>query len=66
MSSGVGSMINKSSMEGTTGSPTIRVEIYNQTYNIRSDATLNTSSSSPNSSTVACARSRLAHSPSTH
>ena len=37
MSSGVGSMINKSSMEGTTGSPTIRVEIYNQTYNIRSD-----------------------------
>jgi cell division protein ZapA len=30
-------MINKSSMEGSTSSPTIRVEIYNQTYNIRSD-----------------------------
>jgi cell division protein ZapA len=37
MSSGIGRMINKSSMEGSTGSPTIRVEIYNQTYNIRSD-----------------------------
>src|SRR5947199_6079520 len=37
MSSGVGQMINKGSMEGTTSSPTIRVEIYNQTYNIRSD-----------------------------
>jgi len=30
-------MINKGSMEGSTSSPTIRVEIYNQTYNIRSD-----------------------------
>ena len=37
MSSGVGQLINKGSMEGTTSSPTIRVEIYNQTYNIRSD-----------------------------
>jgi len=37
MSSGVGQMINKGSMEGATSSPTIRVEIYNQTYNIRSD-----------------------------
>src|SRR5258708_16128738 len=37
MSAGIGRMINKGSMEGTTSSPTIRVEIYNQTYNIRSD-----------------------------
>jgi cell division protein ZapA len=37
MSSGIGRMINKSSMEASTSSPTIRVEIYNQTYNIRSD-----------------------------
>jgi cell division protein ZapA len=37
MSSGIGRVINKGSMEGSTGSPTIRVEIYNQTYNIRSD-----------------------------
>jgi cell division protein ZapA len=37
MSAGIGQMINKSSMEATTTSPTIRVEIYNQTYNIRSD-----------------------------
>ena len=38
MSSGIGRMMNKSGMEaGTSGSPTIRVEIYNQTYNIRSD-----------------------------
>ena len=37
MSSGVGQMLNKSSMEATSSSPTIRVEIYNQTYNIRSD-----------------------------
>ena len=37
MSSGIGRMINKGSMEGNTSSPTIRVEIYNQTYNIRSD-----------------------------
>ena len=37
MSSGIGRMINKGSMESSTSSPTIRVEIYNQTYNIRSD-----------------------------
>src|SRR5215212_9615257 len=37
MSSGIGRMINKSSMESSSGTPTIRVEIYNQTYNIRSD-----------------------------
>ena len=35
MSTHVGQM--QSSMEGTSSSPTIRVEIYNQTYNIRSD-----------------------------
>jgi cell division protein ZapA len=37
MSSGIDQMINKGSMEASTSSPTIRVEIYNQTYNIRSD-----------------------------
>lgn len=37
MSSGIGRMINKGSMEASPSSPTIRVEIYNQTYNIRSD-----------------------------
>ncbi len=37
MSSGIGRMINKGTMEASSGSPTIRVEIYNQTYNIRSD-----------------------------
>jgi cell division protein ZapA len=37
MSTGIGQMLNKSSMESTPASPTIRVEIYNQTYNIRSD-----------------------------
>ncbi|HEX6731629.1 MAG TPA: cell division protein ZapA [Pyrinomonadaceae bacterium] len=36
MSSGIGQMVNKGSMEAPS-SPTIRVEIYNQTYNIRSD-----------------------------
>ena len=36
MSTHFGQMINKASMEATS-SPTIRVEIYNQTYNIRSD-----------------------------
>jgi len=36
MSTHIGQMINKGSMEATS-SPTIRVEIYNQTYNIRSD-----------------------------
>ena len=38
MSTGIEEMIGKSSMNtATTPSPTIRVEIYNQTYNIRSD-----------------------------
>jgi cell division protein ZapA len=37
MSSGIGRMINKGTMEASSSSPTIRVEIYNQTYNIRSD-----------------------------
>ena len=37
MSTGTEQMLNKSSMESTPTSPTIRVEIYNQTYNIRSD-----------------------------
>jgi cell division protein ZapA len=41
MSSGIGRMINKGSMPTmdatSSSSPTIRVEIYNQTYNIRSD-----------------------------
>jgi cell division protein ZapA len=32
-----GQMLDKSSMDASTSSPTIRVEIYNQTYNIRSD-----------------------------
>src|SRR4029450_747767 len=36
MSAHIGQSLNKSSMEGGS-SPTIRVEIYNQTYNIRSD-----------------------------
>lgn len=36
MSAHIGQMTNKGSMEATS-SPTIRVEIYNQTYNIRSD-----------------------------
>ena len=37
MSVGIGQMLNKGSMEASSSSPTIRVEIYNQTYNIRSD-----------------------------
>jgi cell division protein ZapA len=38
MTTGIGQMLEKSSMETTTtAAPTIRVEIYNQTYNIRSD-----------------------------
>ena len=37
MSAGFGQLLNKSTMEATTSSPTIKVEIYNQTYNIRSD-----------------------------
>lgn len=36
MSAGIGQTVNNR-MEATTTSPTIRVEIYNQTYNIRSD-----------------------------
>src|SRR6266850_1827964 len=38
MTTGIAPILNKSSMETTTtAAPTIRVEIYNQTYNIRSD-----------------------------
>src|SRR6266487_6843872 len=37
MSAGIGEKLGKSSMDATTTSPTIKVEIYNQTYNIRSD-----------------------------
>jgi cell division protein ZapA len=37
MTAGIGQMLNKDSMDASTSSPTIRVEIYNQTYNIRSD-----------------------------
>ncbi|MGH9968754.1 MAG: cell division protein ZapA [Pyrinomonadaceae bacterium] len=38
MTAGIGQMLGKSSMDSTSNpSPTIRVEIYNQTYNIRSD-----------------------------
>jgi len=38
MTTGIAPLLGKSSMETTTASaPTIRVEIYNQTYNIRSD-----------------------------
>src|SRR6266498_3612670 len=37
MTVGTDQIVDKSSMEATTSSPTIRVEIYNQTYNIRSD-----------------------------
>lgn len=37
MNAGIGQMLDKSRMETTTTPPTIRVEIYNQTYNIRSD-----------------------------
>jgi cell division protein ZapA len=37
MSAGIGESLNKGTMDATTSSPTIRVEIYNQTYNIRSD-----------------------------
>jgi len=36
MSAGIGQLLSKGSMDATS-SPTIRVEIYNQTYNIRSD-----------------------------
>ena len=37
MSVEVGHTLGKSGMDTTTTSPTVRVEIYNQTYNIRSD-----------------------------
>lgn len=38
MNAGIGQIIGKGSMDTTTApTPTIRVEIYNQTYNIRSD-----------------------------
>jgi len=37
MTAGIGQTLDKSSMNTTTTAPTIRVEIYNQTYNIRSD-----------------------------
>ena len=37
MTVGIGPTLGKSSMDTTTTTPTIRVEIYNQTYNIRSD-----------------------------
>jgi len=37
MTAGIGQTLGKSSMDTTTTAPTIRVEIYNQTYNIRSD-----------------------------
>jgi len=38
MTTGIAQILGKSSMETTTTSaPTVRVEIYNQTYNIRSD-----------------------------
>src|SRR3990172_5267730 len=34
---GIGQILTKGSMDTPTTTPTIRVEIYNQTYNIRSD-----------------------------
>ena len=37
MSVGIGESLDKGSMDSTSHTPTIRVEIYNQTYNIRSD-----------------------------
>ena len=38
MTSGNGRMsLSKTGMDATTTTPTVRVEIYNQTYNIRSD-----------------------------
>ena len=37
MSAGLDQLLHKRSMEASSSSPTIRVEIYNQTYNIRSD-----------------------------
>jgi cell division protein ZapA len=37
MSATISQTLSKSSMDSTPHTPTIRVEIYNQTYNIRSD-----------------------------
>jgi cell division protein ZapA len=37
MTAVIGQTLGKSSMDSTSHTPTIRVEIYNQTYNIRSD-----------------------------
>jgi cell division protein ZapA len=37
MTATIGQTLGKSSMDTSTTTPTIRVEIYNQTYNIRSD-----------------------------
>jgi cell division protein ZapA len=37
MTTGIGQILGKSTMESSPTTPTIRVEIYNQTYNIRSD-----------------------------
>jgi cell division protein ZapA len=37
MTTGIGQILGKGATESTTTTPTIRVEIYNQTYNIRSD-----------------------------
>jgi cell division protein ZapA len=37
MSAGIGQTLGKGSMDSSSHTPTIRVEIYNQTYNIRSD-----------------------------
>ena len=37
MTAVIGQTLSKGSMDTTTTTPTIRVEIYNQTYNIRSD-----------------------------
>ena len=37
MSAGIGQSLGQGSMDSTSHTPTIRVEIYNQTYNIRSD-----------------------------
>jgi cell division protein ZapA len=37
MTTGIGQILGKGATEPTTTTPTIRVEIYNQTYNIRSD-----------------------------
>src|SRR4026209_2793243 len=37
MSAGIGQSLGQGSMDSSSHTPTIRVEIYNQTYNIRSD-----------------------------